>query len=73
MNISKIVSDKEAEAIIRYVKRCNSYLSNKLILRAIELCKMNSKDNLGQSIANFYELVYYRANQIWLACGNIYG
>ncbi len=69
INITRIISDIEVRAIIRYVKRYNTYLSDKTILMAIELCKVNQRDNMGRPIYNFYEAVYYRANQMWLALG----
>jgi hypothetical protein len=54
---------------IEFAKKKNPFLSRETILRSIDLCMVNDKDNLGRTILHFYEAVFYRANQIWLATG----
>lgn len=73
MQSYNIQGQDDIDNIIKAIRSKNRFLSAKTILKAIEICKVNQKDNLGRTINSFIEAVYYRANQIWLACGNIYG
>jgi len=62
-------ANQQWNTVVGIIKSRKNFLSEPTILRAIELCLTNNRDNLGRPITNFYDAVYYRANQIWLATG----